>query len=104
LENKIFEYLMAGLPIAVSDQPQRRQIVEKYGVGEVFDERDPKSIAQAIDRILSDERYREMRRRARQVARQEFNWEVQGKKLVEGYQKLFVSSLGRTDAGKIGKK
>jgi glycosyltransferase involved in cell wall biosynthesis len=105
LENKIFEYLMAGLPIAVSDQPQRRQIVEKYGVGEVFDEKDPKSIAQAIDRILSDEeRYREMRHRARQAAREEFNWKVQGKKLVEGYRKLFVSPLGRTDAGKIGKK
>lgn len=92
LENKLFEYLMAGLPIAVSDQPQRRRIVERYGVGEVFDEKDPRSIARAIDRILSDEeRHREMRHRARLAAREGFNWEIQGKKLLEGYQKLFIS-------------
>ena len=94
LGNKLFEYLMVGLPIAVSDQPQRRQIVEKYGVGEVFDEKDPRSIAQAIDSIVSDEeRYREMRHRARQAAREEFNWEVQAKKLVEAYEKLFAKSV-----------
>jgi glycosyltransferase involved in cell wall biosynthesis len=89
LGNKTFEYLMAGLPIAVSDQPQRRQIVEKYGVGEVFDEKDPRSIAQAIDSIVSDEeRYQEMRRKALQAAREEFNWEVQAKKLIEAYSGL----------------
>jgi glycosyltransferase involved in cell wall biosynthesis len=94
LGNKIFEYLMAGLPIAVSDQPQRRQIVEKYGVGEVFDEKDPRSIAQAIDSIVSDEeRYRKMRQRVRLSAREEFNWEVQAKKLVEAYEKLFSKSV-----------
>jgi glycosyltransferase involved in cell wall biosynthesis len=94
LGNKTFEYLMAGLPIAVSDHPHRRQIVERYGVGEVFDEKDPRSIAQAIDSIVSDEeRYREMRHRARQAAREELNWEVQAKKLVEAYEKLFAKSL-----------
>ena len=94
LGNKTFEYLMAGLPVAVSDQPHRRQIVERYGVGEVFDEKDPRSIAQAIDSIVSDEeRYREMRHRARLAAREEFNWEVQAKKLVEAYEKLFSKSV-----------
>jgi len=89
LGNKTFEYLMAGLPIAVSDQPQRRRIVEKYKVGEVFNEKAPKSIAQAIDRIVSDEeRYREMRQRARLAAREEFNWEVQAKKLIQAYSGL----------------
>jgi glycogen(starch) synthase len=89
LENKLFEYLMAGLPTAVSDQPQRRRIVENYGVGEVFDEKDPRNIAQAIDRIVSNEdRYQEMRHRARQAAKEEFNWEVQAEKLIEAYQKL----------------
>jgi len=89
LGNKLFEYLMAGLPIAVSDQPHRRQIVERYGVGKVFDEKDPRSIARAIDRIVSDEeRHQEMRHQARQAAREEFNWEVQGKKLIKAYSGL----------------
>jgi glycosyltransferase involved in cell wall biosynthesis len=94
LENKLFDYLMAGLPIAVSDQPQRRQIVEKYGVGEVFDESDPRSIAHAIASILNDEqRYQEMRHRAWEAAKLEFNWEAQARKLVESYERL----LTRTD-------
>jgi glycosyltransferase involved in cell wall biosynthesis len=94
LGNKLFEYLMAGLPVAVSDQPQRRRIVEEYGVGEVFDEKDPRSIAQAIDSIVSDEaRYQEMRRKARWAAKEEFNWEVQAKKLIAAYEKLFAKSV-----------
>jgi glycosyltransferase involved in cell wall biosynthesis len=63
-------------------------------VGEVFDEKDPRSIAQAIDSIVSDEeRYRVMRHRVRRAVSEEFNWEVQAKKLVEAYEKLFAKSV-----------
>jgi glycosyltransferase involved in cell wall biosynthesis len=63
-------------------------------VGEVFDEKDPRSIARAIDSIVSDEeRHQEMRHRARQAAKEEFNWEVQAEKLVEAYEKLFAKGV-----------
>ena len=36
LPNKFFEYLLAGLPVAVYDLPEQKKIVEKYDCGWVF--------------------------------------------------------------------
>ena len=53
LGNKIFEYLMAGLPIVVSDfYPETRKILEKYDVGITFDPQDPLDLAGKINEIL----------------------------------------------------
>jgi glycosyltransferase involved in cell wall biosynthesis len=37
LPNKFFEYLLAGLPVAVYDLPEQKKIVEKYDCGWVLD-------------------------------------------------------------------
>lgn len=37
LPNKLFEYIMAGLPVICSDLPQMKKIVETYQVGESID-------------------------------------------------------------------
>ena len=85
--NKLFHYLMAAIPAAVSDQPEKRRIVETYGVGVVFDEADPRSIAQAINDLLADrERYEQMCRNARRAAREELNWGVEEQKLLRLYR------------------
>jgi len=34
LPNKMFEYIMAGLPVLASDLPQMKKIIDKYKVGE----------------------------------------------------------------------
>ena len=87
--NKLFHYIMAGIPAAVSDQPEKRRIVETYDVGVVFDETDPRSIAQAINDLLADrERYEQMCRNARRAAREELNWEVEEQKLLRLYRSL----------------
>jgi len=36
LPNKLFEAIHAGLPIAAADLPDTREVVERYGVGEIF--------------------------------------------------------------------
>ncbi len=87
--NKLFHYIMAGIPAAVSDQPEKRRIVETYDVGVVFDETDPRSIAQAINDLLGDrERYERMCRNARRAAREELNWGVEERKLLDLYRSL----------------
>ena len=87
--NKIFECLMAGLPVACSDFPEMRKIVKENDVGLMFDPEDPGDIARALEELVSDEsRFKEMRKNALKVAKQKYNWEVEEEKLVKLYEEL----------------
>ena len=89
LDNKSFQYIMAGIPLVVNDQPEKRRLVEKYRIGAVFDEKDPKDIARAITQLVSDPlEYEEMRARCRKAAREELNWGVVSQELVSAIEKL----------------
>jgi glycosyltransferase involved in cell wall biosynthesis len=86
--NKLFHYLMAGLPVLVSDQPEKRKIVEQYDVGRVFDPEDPNDIARAIQELADDA---ELRRRLSEnalAAAKVLNWENEEKKLIELYRSI----------------
>ncbi len=92
-ENKLFHYIAAGIPAAVSDHPEKRRIIESYGVGAVFDETDPKDIARVINRLLNDEEtYQDMCQRAREAARDTLNWRVESRKLLSLYAHLLEHS------------
>lgn len=87
--NKLFEYLMAGLPIATSNFPEMAKVVKSYQVGQVFDPADPEDIARAINYILADdERYEEMRRNARRAVEERYNWGIESQKLLALYDSL----------------
>jgi glycosyltransferase involved in cell wall biosynthesis len=87
--NKLFHYMMAGIPAAVSDQPEKRRIVETYQIGAVFDQTDPQDIARVINQLLNDtETYTAMSQRARELARDQFNWQLESQKLLRLYQRL----------------
>jgi glycosyltransferase involved in cell wall biosynthesis len=89
LGNKIFHYISAGVPIAVSDQPERKRIVQEYGVGTTFNASDPQNIAQKISQVLQDPAMcQQMRQRARQAHQTELNWEKEVQKLHQVYQEL----------------
>lgn len=48
LPNKLFDYLFAGLPVAVSDLTEMRRLVEREGIGTTFAPEDPSSVAAAV--------------------------------------------------------
>lgn len=52
--NKLLESVFAGLPVAVADLVELRRFVDENAVGVVMDERDPKTIAAALSRLLAD--------------------------------------------------
>jgi glycosyltransferase involved in cell wall biosynthesis len=94
--NKLFHYLGAGLPAAVSNHPEKRRIVETYGVGVVFDETDPRDIARAINELLNDdETYTAMSQRARIVTRETLNWQVESRKLLSLYAQLLETNSAK---------
>jgi glycosyltransferase involved in cell wall biosynthesis len=89
--NKLHEYLMAGLPVVASDLPEIRLVAQQGDppVGELFDPEDPASIADAVNRMLSDRQQLERRRaEAQRLARELYNWEVEQRKLLDLYAHL----------------
>jgi glycosyltransferase involved in cell wall biosynthesis len=89
LDNKFFTYVMGGIPLAVSDQPEKRKLVEQYGIGATFDESDPRDIARVITGLLSDPvRYQAMRTNCRKAAREALNWEVVSRQYVSALERI----------------
>ncbi len=75
LPNKLFDYIMAGTPVLVSDLPELRRIVDKYQVGMISKNHDPAHIAACIKLMLSDpEQLSQWKTNCLDVAK-ELNWE-----------------------------
>ena len=75
LPNKLFEYLMAGLAVAVPRVPAMAELVEANGIGVVYDRG---GLGTALQRLAADRvELDEMRRRARELAVSRFNAEAQ---------------------------
>ena len=75
LPNKLFEYIMAEVPVIVSDLPQMREIVEKYDVGFVVDLNEKNELINAIKKLTEDKTFHESKKRNCRNAAQELNWE-----------------------------
>ena len=88
MPNKLFEYMMAGIPVVASDYEEMGRVVREEGVGEVCDPGDPADIARAVRAVLDAPdgatAYREAARRA--VER--FNWDVEQQVLLDLYERL----------------
>lgn len=91
LPNKLFEYMMAGLAIVGSDLPELRAVIlgGRQPIGTVCDPSDPKDLARAINAIAEDDALLErLKRHARAAATSIYNWEIEGRRLVDAYDAL----------------
>lgn len=86
--NKLFEYINAGVPIAGSDFPELKRVIDKYNIGETFDPESPKSIAEAVNKILDNSDYQKTLKENTKLAAKDFTWEQEEKKLLEIYNDL----------------
>lgn len=83
LPNKLFEYMMAGLAVAVPDAPAMAELVRREGIGVVYP---PGGLAEALAGLARDRPTLEgMRRRARAAAVERYNAEAQRPVLYEAW-------------------
>jgi len=104
LPNKLFEYLMAGLPVLASPLPAVREVVEKYDVGRVVTSTDPTIVGTAVNELLADEAALEsMHHNSLEAARRRLNWESEKAQLTGLYGDLLQHDEADPDGGQPGK-
>lgn len=87
--NKLFEYMFAGLAIAVSNLPFLGKIVRDHDLGVVFNPGDPRHIAEQLNALVCNPtRLQACRENAKRAARERFNWDHEGGKLIGLYRTL----------------
>lgn len=88
LPNKLFESIMAGLPVAVSNFPEMNRVVTAWDIGVLFDPEDPANIAAAINRVLGDDVLRQRMRENTRKAALRYHWGHEEIKLLEIYRRV----------------
>lgn len=90
---KMFEYMLAGLPVIASHFPLWREIVEGNECGICVDPLSPDEIAAAIDWLVENpDLARRMGENGRVAVRERYNWEIEQRKLFGLYEELLSRS------------
>jgi hypothetical protein len=99
LSNKVFSYLLAGVPVVLSDTPAHRAFaVELGGAARVYKVDDAESLASALDAFLCNAaELAAARATAFHLGRSRFNWETERLALLNCVRAAFESNV-QTDA------
>ena len=88
LPNKLFEYLMAGLPVLASSLDVVADILRTYDVGQVLSVLTPKDVGMAVNSMLADRDTLDRMHRNALEAAKEFCWEKERQQLIRLYKSL----------------
>jgi glycosyltransferase involved in cell wall biosynthesis len=86
LPNKMFEYMMVGIPLVVSALPEMKQVVEVYKVGVVLEENSVEGVQQAISEAMKLDA--ETLKSNLDEAKKIYNWQEQEQVLLKVYNEL----------------
>ncbi|MDX1700370.1 MAG: hypothetical protein R3250_07115, partial [Melioribacteraceae bacterium] len=92
LPNKLFEYIMAGVPVLSSNLPQMKIIIDTYGVGRYADPENKGEIISLLKEMLNDTDLLKTYKSNCNVAAKELNWENEFIKFQEKAFKRFNHS------------
>lgn len=86
---KIFEYMMAGIPVICSDLVLWKEIIDQWHCGICVDPEDVDAVADAIQYFVDHpEKAKEMGENGRRAVRAKYNWAEQEKVLLSFYEKI----------------
>lgn len=87
--NKIFEYMAAGIPIITTDFVLWKEIIDKYQCGICVNPHNIQEISNAIQYLLDNpKKCREMGENGRKAVTEYYNWSSQEKVLFEAYNSI----------------
>lgn len=92
LPNKLYEYMMAGVPIISSNFPELKRVLDEVESGITVDPESPEAISYAVEQLAGDSSLRfRMKKNGRAAALDRYNWVPQSEILRNLYRKLRLS-------------
>ena len=88
MPNKLFEYVMAGIPVIASNYPDMGAFVSENNLGLTCNPESVGEIQQAIERLRDDADLRREFATNSNTARQNFNWQKEQEKLLAIYREV----------------
>ena len=90
LTNKMFSFLLAGIPPLLSDTPAQRRFAAEAGLTALLYAReDPGALAELVDRLLGDApRLAASRAHAWRLGQERYNWEMERCQLIEAVRRV----------------
>lgn len=82
LPNKLFEYIMAEIPVICSDLPQMKKIIKEFNVGEAIPIESEEIISITIKQILNNKGRWNVYKENCKLAKRQLNWDNEFKKLI----------------------
>ena len=86
--NKLFEYILAGLPVVASNFPEMAAIINEFEVGALFDPDDPDAIAAAVRQIFASPGLFDTMKEKAQIIPQRYSWAQESQKLLGVYRAI----------------
>ncbi|MGR4068065.1 glycosyltransferase family 4 protein [Billgrantia sp. C5P2] len=90
--NKLFEYVIAGLPVVASQLPEISKVVRNHDLGLLVPPGDTEALAGAIRQLVESLDLRVYYRSKAEQAAESLNWESQEQALVELYERVLPAS------------
>lgn len=95
LPNKLFDYMLVGLPVIASNFPLYREVVEPYRCGLIVAPDRPEEIAEAMMYLIEHpQEARQMGENGRRAVREKYNWEQESAKLLRIYDTVLERKRG----------
>lgn len=89
LPNKLYEYMMAGVPIISSNFPELQRVLTTVESGITVNPDSPEAISSAVEKLAGDPAMRKrMKDNGRAAALSRYNWKPQSEILRDLYRKL----------------
>ena len=89
LANRFFDYIQAGIPQLCVDYPVYREINNIYNIAVLTDDLSPEGLSQKLNGLLDNEQLYNTLQQNCVEARKILCWQVEEKKLLAFYQKIF---------------
>jgi len=86
--NKLFEYMMAHVPVISCDFPEIKKVVEETNTGLVVDSHKASEIANAVNQLVKDTSLRNQLSENTKQAKEIYNWNNEKAKLLEVYNQF----------------